>query len=389
MDSRRNNDRILIELDKIEKFAPKYKAELRLLSKRIRRDFWRNNEQNILRLLILVNEVMQKKYPNRNVCTYELLEDYVNAFRMLGAIYIPELSAEYYEKLGDEIQLENARVIIEERWDIINSSPDSGKSFIEIFDDMFSKCVDNHREAFFYPLKKSDILCRVVSGWGHDVDRFIPWPNTVQNRWNPPGRTYLYLSFSEEIQRYSDELTLSEYICLEEYRAQKGEKYSFCMFEPLVEGNILDLSYNDIDLATIRYSMDVLGRRISQQVMEDLTSNPTKLEHYKSNPKKLKREIKNKTEQYNDRSIIEDVVAKQYLKMVCNTIYKKVDEKDDAGKEKAYRSFQVLSLYLESKGVTGIIYPCTRTNKVVGKNLVLFNKEDAKPIKESIREIIY
>lgn len=56
---------------------------------------------------------------------------------------------------------------------------------------------------------------------------------------------------------------------------------------------------------------------------------------------------------------------------------------------KAYRSFQVLSLYLESKGVTGIIYQCTRINKVVGKNLVLFNKEDAKPIKESIREIIY
>ena len=382
-------DRILIELDKIEKFALKYEAELRLLSKRIRRDIWKNNDEKVLGLLMLVNEVMEKKYSSRATCTYELMEDYVEALKRLGVIYIPDVNAEYYDRLADEIQLENARVIIEERWDVINSSPDSGKSFIEIFDDIFTKCIDNHRTSFFYPLKKSDILCRVVSGWGHDIDRFIPWPNKAQNRWNPPGRTYLYLSFSEEIQRYSDELTLSEYICLEEYRAQKGEKYSFCMFEPLVEGNILDLSYNDIDLATIRYSMDVLGRRISQQVMEDLTSNPTKLEHYKSNPKKLKREIKNKTEQYNDRSIIEDVVAKQYLKMVCNTIYKKVDEKDDAGKEKAYRSFQVLSLYLESKGVTGIIYPCTRTNKVVGKNLVLFNKEDAKPIKESIREIIY
>ena len=323
------------------------------------------------------------------MCTYELLEDYVNALKMLGAIYIPMLSAEYYDKLADEIQLENARVVIEERWDVINSSPDSGKSFIEIFDDMFAKCINNHRDAFFYPLKKSDVLCRVVSGWGHGVDRFIPWPNTAQNRWNPPGRTYLYLSFSEELQSYSEELSLSEYICLEEYRAQKGEQYSFCMFEPLVQGNILDLSYNDIDLATIRCSMDALGRKISQQVMSDLISNSVKLEHYKSNPKKLKKEIKKKTEKYNDRRIIEEVVAKQYLKMVCNTIYKKVDEKDDIGKEKAYRSFQILSLYLESKGVTGIIYPCTRTNKVIGKNLVLFNKEDAKPIKDSIREIIY
>lgn len=46
-------------------------------------------------------------------------------------------------------------------------------------------------------------------------------------------------------------------------------------------------------------------------------------------------------------------------------------------------------MYLERKGVTGIIYPCTRTNKVVGKNLVLFNPADAKPIAESIREVIY
>ena len=74
--------------------------------------------------------------------------------------------------------------------------------------------------------------------------------------------------------------------------------------------------------------------------------------------------------------------------MVCNTIYKKVEE-DDVGKEKAYKSFHILSTYLESKGVTGIIYPCTRTNKVVGKNLVLFNPADAKPIEKSIREVVY
>ena len=104
---------------------------------------------------------------------------------------------------------------------------------------------------------------------------------------------------------------------------------------------------------------------------------------------KIKQEIETKTEKYLNRKMIEDAVAKQYLKMVCNTIYKKVDENDEIGKEKAYNSFHVLSMYLESKGVTGIIYPCTRTNKVVGKNLVLFNPADAKPIGESIREVIY
>lgn len=75
--------------------------------------------------------------------------------------------------------------------------------------------------------------------------------------------------------------------------------------------------------------------------------------------------------------------------MICSCIYKKVDEKDEAKKEDAYKSFHALALYLEEKGVTGIIYPCTRTKEVIGKNLVLFNKNDAEPIESSIREFDY
>lgn len=62
--------------------------------------------------------------------------------------------------------------------------------------------------------------------------------------------------------------------------------------------------------------------------------------------------------------------SKSYLRMICNTIYKKVDENDNAGKEKAYKSyksFHILASYLESKGITGIIYPCT----IIGMTLFL------------------
>ena len=383
------SNKILLELDKLEKFSTKYKAELRLLSKKIRKDFWNNNDANLLKLLVLVNGVVNKKYLDRDVCTFELLQDYIDTLKMFGAIYVPNLTEDYYEKLSDEIRLENARVIIEEKWEIINCSTDSEKSFLEIFDDVFTNCIDKHNDAFFYPLKKTDVLCRVVDGWGHNTDRFIPRPNKAQNRWNPPGRTYLYLSFSETPQTYSNEFSLNEYICLEEYRAKRGEKYSFCSFEPLVDGNILDLSYNDVELTEIIRSMDIYGREIEKKVLAELTADSKKVKQYVKKPKELKKEIKFKIEKHYNRKVVEDAVAKQYLKMVCNTIYKKVDEKDEIGKEKAYKSFHVLSKYLESKGVTGIIYPCTRTNKVLGKNLVLFNPADAKPIGESIREIIY
>ena len=179
-------NKIIIELDKLEKFSPKYEAELRLLSKKIRKDFWDNNDANLLKLLLLANGIVNKKYTDRNVCTYELLDDYIDILSKYGAIYVPKLTADYYENLSDEIRLENARVIIEKKWDIINSSTDSEKSFLEIFDDVFTNSIDKHSEAFFYPLKKTDILCRVVDGWGHNTDRFIPWPNKTQNRWNPP-----------------------------------------------------------------------------------------------------------------------------------------------------------------------------------------------------------
>ena len=383
------SNKILLELDKLEKFSTKYKAELRLLSKKIRKDFWNNNDANLLKLLVLANGDVNKKYLDRDVCTFELLQDYIDTLKMFGAIYVPKLTEDYYEKLSDEIRLENARVIIEEKWEIINCSTDSEKSFLEIFDDVFTNCIDKHNDAFFYPLKKTDVLCRVVDGWGHNTDRFIPWPNKTQNRWNPPGRTYLYLSFSETPQTYSNEFSLNEYICLEEYRAKKGEKYSFCSFEPLVDGNILDLSYNDVELTEIIRSMDIYGREIEKKVLAELTADSEKVKQYVKKPKELKKEIKFKIEKHHNRKVVEDAVAKQYLKMVCNTIYKKVDEKDEIGKEKAYKSFHILSMYLERKGVTGIIYPCIRTNKVVGKNLVLFNPADAKPIAESIREVIY
>lgn len=210
------------------------------------------------------------------------------------------------------------------------------------------------------------------------------------NRWNPPGKTYLYLSFDESERKYNDELSVSEYICLEEYRAEKDNKYSFCHFKPIKKGRILDLSYNDVELWKLEMALDRYQEIVKDLFVNSTLSDQAELKKMGTTKRSVKRYIKkNVDETIIDRSIIEKAIAKTYLKMVCNTIYKKVDEDDNAGKEKAYKSFHILAGYLESKGITGIIYPCTRTKKIIGKNLVLFNRYDAVPIKDSIREIIY
>ena len=324
------SDRVLFELERLENICDRYKTELRFLSKRIRRDIWKDGNDYVLaRILKSLNDSLEETYPDKADCTVDTVLDYTHTLGKYNIFINPKLDAGYYEKLIDDILLENAKVIIDEKWKNINASSDGSRTFLETFGEVFTQSIELRKEEFFRPLQKSDILCRVVDGWGHDTDRFIPWPNKAQNRWNPPGRTYLYLSFAESLQEYNAELSISEYVCLEEFRAKKGEKYSFCLFEKAKEGNILDLSYNDIDLGAFRRKLDNYKHGLEKVIFSEIISDPKKVERYRKNGRELKQAIKQKSESMVDHQIIADAVTKQYLKMVCNCIYKKVDEKDD------------------------------------------------------------
>lgn len=385
---------ILDELQKLENLSSEYEPILMLISNRIRRDLWQsgNNDAILYKMLSECRKQLDIDYKYTGKYTEDMFIDYIMNFKPYSVFLGVNLQPYYFEKFVSDVRLENARNIIEKQWDnIICAAENSDKAFIDIFDDVFSKCIENYDDVFFYALSESDILCRVVTDWGWDESRFIPWDNKDNmNRWNPPGKTYLYLSFDKREREYTDELSVSEYICLEEYRAKKGNKYSFCHFKPIKKGRILDLSYNDVELWKIEMTLDRYQEIVKDLFVNSTLSDQAELKKMGTTKRSVKRYIKkNVDETLIDRSIIEKAVAKSYLKMICNTIYKKVDEDDNAGKEKAYKSFHILAGYLESKGITGIIYPCTRTKKIIGKNLVLFNRYDAVPIKDSIREIIY
>ena len=385
---------ILGELQRLEDLSSEYKAILILISKRIRRDLWQCGKNDVM-LYKMLNECgkqLDMAYKGPDQYMEQDFTDYILSLKPYSLFLGVHLQPYYFEKFVSDVRLENSRNIIEKQWDnIICAAENSDKAFIDIFDDVFSKCIDQYDDVFFHALSDSDVLCRVVPEWGWDESRFIPWDNIDNmNRWNPPGKTYLYLSFDESERKYNDELSVSEYICLEEYRAKKGNKYSFCHFKPIKKGRILDLSYNDVELWKIEMTLDRYQEIVKDLFVNSTLSDQAELKKMGTTKRSVKRYIKkNVDETIIDRSIIEKAIAKTYLKMVCNTIYKKVDEDDNAGKEKAYKSFHILAGYLESKGITGIIYPCTRTKKIIGKNLVLFNRYDAVPIKDSIREIIY
>lgn len=383
---------MLTELQRLEDLSEDYRNELRFLSKKIRKDFWNySNESKLAKLLNKINNVYEIFFKYVNYFDLSVVIEYVRLLAKYCIVICPNLKANYYNQLIDDIQMENARVIIENQWKDITVADDGLKSFKAVFDDIFTKCLNKHRDRFFHKLIETDTLCRVVDDkYEINKERFIPWDSSDKlNRWNPPGKTYLYLSFTENDKPYNSELKLSEYICLEEYRAEKGKKYYFCNFKAINEGVIFDLSYNDVSLRQIKNGLIEYQENLTSKILQELVSDSNALKKYRDRDK-LKRDIQRLQGEYQvDKDIIEESFAKQYLKMICSCIYKKVDETDDKKRELAYKSFWALAQYLEEQGVTGIIYPCTRTNKIHGKNLVLFNKYDAEPIESSIREYNY
>ena len=381
---------MLNELEILENLSKEYKSELKILCKKIRNDIWTEyNLKPLCDTLHMINLFYKVLVDEFNYFDIDLIYDVVIYLGKVGFLISPHLNSDFYNQLIDDIQLENYRKIIEKQWRDINESKDGFKSFKDIFDDIFTQCIDKYKDKFFYPLTENDVLCRAVKEEADSVtgDRFIPWENKVNNRWNPPGKTYLYLSFSSKDIMHSPELSVNEYICLLECRAKPGEEFFFCNFRPLNKGKILDLSYNDLSVRKIKNNLELYKENLSQKMHNEVERGLHTLDLANINDRKLKRYIRNINKKIPvNKDVVSETIAMQYLKTVCSCIYKKVDEDDENNKEFAYKSFHILAMYLEEKGVTGIIYPCTRTNKVVGKNLVLFDKCAAVPIDYSIKK---
>lgn len=374
-----------------------YKYEVNLLIRHIRTDFMDDNcnEKRLFFFLDRINSsyvVMNNIICGNILFDFSCIADYIRHLAKYAPLYNDRLDADYFVDLIDEIQIESAGIVIEEQWKEVNSSPDGYKSFMAIWDDVFTNCIAKYKNVFFHPLSDKDVMCRSIKeddiALANSPSRYIPWKNAGHtNRWNPKGVTYLYMSYDNKIRPYNSQVNLNEYICLLETRSGIDENHSFCYFKPINKGMVLDLSYNDTPL---RYAKDILDQyqdNLTQKLVDELLAVPDAKEKYKK-AKKLKLDIKKKIEKNPiDEKYIQESFVKQYLIMICNCIYKKVDETDNDKLDMAYNSFRILAKYLQNKGVTGIIYPCTRTNSKIGKNIVLFDVNDAVPVQNTIKHI--
>lgn len=239
--------------------------------------------------------------------------------------------------------------------------------FLKVFNDIFVVNNGQHycKRQFDEYKEKGQIFMRCVRI--EDIysvpsyERFFPKKEYINshNRFSPPGVEWLYLSWSDNLEKAKE--------CAKaECRIESGDKMAFCQFEVVnKKAKIFDLTIaNHHTYESINDIMDKFVNTTAHNVVE------------------IANEIGIIPER-DDIKVTIDVPVKEmsrmwivftYIRMLSKEIFVPVN--DD--KEYMYAPFQCMAYYFQSLGYDGISYSSTVSSQ--GDNLVLFNKDFAKPI---------
>lgn len=222
-------------------------------------------------------------------------------------------------------------------------------AFMRQFNDMFQ----HERQNLEVRLSKVKYLYRAASGGEYTYDRLIPNPQYANlNRMNPQGELFLYLGYDDKRRRYNDQFSFAEQTCLYEIRAANGDIISMCEFSITEEARrkkVINL------VQGINKSYDDL---IFDLAIAEMRRNPV---------------------QYSR------VLGRIYLKMIADEIFVPIENGQNRGHE--YAPFHAFAHYFRAQGYAGIIYKSTVLDG--GKNLVLFNPDDAGYVDGTMQHFVF
>lgn len=295
----------------------------------------------------------------------------------------------------EELDRKN-RAVVQQSWAELNPynniEPTHPKSLIDILDDFFVNCVDKYPDLFLVKCGALGKLTRCRKGVYERETDVLPPPldiakaNNIVNRWNPPGKRYLYAAHSWRNPDVSN-LTENEYTCFQEMRAKKGVSYTFADFEINVGSAnkyVINMDYTGLGQSDIEAYYDRALHNQAQTIAHALIRAgvfPSK--------EQLMPIIQKGTQE-----LAVGYIGRSFLLPICQTIFTAIDDDkcpDGEEREKAYKSFHVLADYLEKKSIAGVIYPSTRTalQDMHTQNIVGFNVEDFSVVSGSLRTLIY
>ena len=296
---------------------------------------------------------------------------------------------------NEELDREN-REVVQQAWDELNPyneiAPTYPKSIIDLLDDFFETCVEKYPDIFLMKGNELGTLTRCRRGsFKMETDVFPPSlelaeSKNIVNRWNPPGRRYLYMAHSLN-NPFVTERTENEYTCFHEMRAKKGEEYTFADFE-VISGSgdkgFLNMDYTGLEQSDIETYYDNVICDEAQTIANAMIETGVFLTEEQLRP------IAEKGTQ----KLAAGYVGKSFFRVICQTIFTPIDDDkcpDGVEREKAYKSFHILAEYLEKKNIAGVIYPSTRT-ALLGmhsQNAVAFHVEDFAVVPQSLRTLVF
>ena len=235
--------------------------------------------------------------------------------------------------------------------------------FLKVYDDLFHRHSGIDHKTIAIKDLKHEIIGRgaiLRDDESPNYDRFLPKEEFIKedNRFSPPGVEWLYLAIGDDNGIHD---------CAQlECRAKSGNRFGFCHFQ-------FDTKYDDYKLVDLTISDDISYAELNASLEEYGQAQVKKGVKIAKALGYVPKMITNKKE-FEDLFIRWSVYT--YTKLLSEQIFVPLDVSDN--KAITYAPFQTMAQYYISLGYYGIVYGSTVCP--TGKNIVLFDKQMAKPI---------
>lgn len=254
-------------------------------------------------------------------------------------------------------RFDNDVALMKKEWEELKNALQSGKvdpfnideikeyDFFEWFHQMI-KYVKPEIEVHYEEIKNIYRAVHHESLEEHEHDRLIPKKeHAVINKMTPKNRLFLYLGYHED----SENEDLIKHTCAKEIRAEEGDVVSVAKFEMKDhDKKIVDLTKTNIPIEENRFVTYV----------------------------------NNEFERAGKQAMRVALIKVAFEMFTLDGTFKPMEGEEDH--ELEYAPFHALANLFEYEGFDGMIYRSMVVNE--GKNIVLFNHEDAHAIPKTIHQ---
>lgn len=332
------------------------------------------------------NCILIKEYNNK-------LENMIieNLYKILDII-LSKLGFDMHEKF-DYLYWLKEKKHLKEIWD--DMSKNSTKNgFESLFNDFHDNCIDKYETPFVISLDDVGVMYR-ASSWNLDgvyENMITPAKYAKNNRWNPDGIAFMYLTCGNRNEKFDNSINLAQKTCFEEIRLENNSDVVICEFKPIKQNiKLFNLYFENDEMFDVMKNFNENSNNLGDDIVKLISEDTIFLKECKktNNPIKIKKKLEYKIKPFENKikkQITEDM-GLLFISLIDKTIFEPIEKETDP-ELKAYEPFRKFSSYLQSKGYAGIVYRSTRMNKIKlkGKNVVLFNNDYASFVPDSMKK---